>query len=150
LKEECGNTNPNIHGKIIQRLSKRIKYLADDNLAKHNITLEQVKVIAYLDRHKKDKVYQKDIESEFLIKRSSVTNILQNMEKRGIVRREDDILDARMKRVLLTEKGTELSKLLKGYMDSLESVIVKDMTDQDKEIFLTLLKKALNNVEEFM
>ena len=135
----------------IQRLAKTIKYLADDNLAKHNITLEQVKIIRFIHSQSMlSSVYQKDIETEFGIRRSSVTSILQNIEKNGLITREGDISDARIKKVLLTEKGTMLSQLLKDYIYNLEAVIVSGMTTEEKELFLLLLKRALNNVEEFM
>ena len=135
----------------IQRLAKTIKYLADDNLAKHNITLEQVKIIRFIHSQSMlSSVYQKDIETEFGIRRSSVTSILQNIEKNGLITREGDISDARIKKVLLTEKGTMLSQLLKDYIYNLEAVIVSGMTTEEKDLFLHLLKRALNNAEELM
>lgn len=138
------------YGAYIIRLSKRIKYLADDNLSKHNITLEQVKIISFLDSHSDSYVYQKDIETEFGIKRSSVTSIMQNIEKNGWITREGDQSDARIKKVLLTEKGRILSRLLKDYIDNLEAVLVSGMTAEEKEMFIYLMKKSLNNVETLM
>jgi DNA-binding MarR family transcriptional regulator len=137
------------YGPLIQRLSKKIKYLAEENLVKHKITLEQVKILKFLAAKSKELtvVYQKDIETEFDVKRSSVTSILQNMEKSGLISRESDQEDARIKRVILTEKGIKLSILLKDYIENLEATIVKDMTTEEKEIFTQLLKRALNNVE---
>ncbi len=138
------------YGAYIIRLSKRIKYLADDNLSKHNITLEQVKIINFLDSHCDSYVYQKDIEAEFGIKRSSVTSIMQNIEKNGLITREGDQSDARIKKVLLTEKGRILSRLLKDYIENLEAVLVSGMTAEEKELFIYLIKKSLNNVETLM
>lgn len=136
------------NGILIQRLAKNIKYLADENLSNHNITIEQVKILRFLSESLGSFAYQKDIEQNFAIKRSSVTNILQNMEKSGLIERLGDVSDARIKKVLLTEKGAELSKTLKDFICNLESVIANDMTGEEKEVFKNLLKKSLNNVNE--
>lgn len=139
------------YGPRIQRLAKKIKYLADENLVKHNLTIEQVKLLRFIEMHSDNNyVYQKEIEKEFEIKRSSVTNILQNMEKSELITRENDPADARIKKVLLTDKGLNLSHDLKDFINGLEELIVKDMSTKEKELFVELLKRALNNVEGLM
>ncbi|WMJ88940.1 MarR family winged helix-turn-helix transcriptional regulator [Anaerocolumna sp. MB42-C2] len=136
------------NGILIQRLAKNMKYLADENLSNHNITIEQVKILRFLSESPGSYAYQKDIEQNFAIKRSSVTNILQNMEKSELVERIGDESDGRIKRVLLTEKGSKLSKTLKDFICKLELVIVSDMSGDEKELFNKLLKKSLNNVSK--
>ena len=49
--------------------------------------------------------FQKDIEQRFAVGRSTVTNLIQLMEKKGFVKRESVKQDARLKKVILTEKG---------------------------------------------
>ncbi len=148
------DNNKSIHkehyGALIQRLAKNIKYLADENLSNHNVTLEQVKMVHFLNSHEDSGAYQKDIEQKFLIKRSSVTNILNNMEKSGLILRIGDVSDARIKKVLLTDKGKALSNTLKDFICNLETVIIKDMTEEEMDLFIKLLKKSLSNVEKFM
>ncbi len=142
--------NKNHYGILIQRLAKNIKYLADENLSKHNITLEQVKIMQFLNNSGESGAYQKDIEQNFAIKRSSVTNILQNMEKRGLVTRVGDASDARIKRALLTQEGRDLSKTLKDFIYNLETIILKDMTEEEMDLFKKLLEKSMSNVEKLI
>lgn len=150
MKEKNCSKNPNVYGMYIQRLAKRIKYLADDNLIKHKITLEQVKILGFLESQGESvTIYQKDIETEFGIRRSSVTNILQNIEKNGLIKREGDPADARVKKVMLTEEGKKLSRLLKDYIVNLEAVIVDGMTTEEKEQFLSYLKQSLQNIDYY-
>lgn len=147
-KEYCDKET--IYGHYVQTLSKKVKYLADDNLAKHNITLEQVKVLGFLDRNEEaGDIYQRDLEKEFGIRRSSVTNILHNMEKNGLVRRETDLVDTRIKKVFLTDKGKHLSSSLYEYIKKIDLILVKGMEEEEKDMFLSLLKKALDNIETF-
>ena len=49
-------------------------------------------------------VYQKDIEEEFQIRKSTATGILKLMEKHGFIRRESAQQDARLKRIVPTKK----------------------------------------------
>ena len=62
-------------------------------------------IIEYLYRHREEQVFQRDIEREFSITRSTVTNILQLMERKGYIERQSVPQDARLKRLILTEEG---------------------------------------------
>lgn len=148
--EHCSREHPDNYGYYIQKLAKNIKYLADENLIAHKVTFEQVKVLKFLERYTQESpANQKDIEVMFELKRSSVTSILQNMEKSGLVLRSGDAADGRVKRVWLTKKGRELSLFLRDYINKLEAVIVSDMTEEEKAFFNQLLKRSIRNVEMF-
>ena len=53
-------------------------------------------------------LYQKDVEEEFKIRRSTTTGILQLMEKNGFIYRESVAKDARLKRIIPTKKAEAL------------------------------------------
>ena len=53
-------------------------------------------------------VYQKDIEEEFRIRKSTVTGILKLLEKNGFIRRESVPQDARLKRIVPTARAESL------------------------------------------
>lgn len=149
--ENCNKKHPEDYGYYIQKLGKSIKYLADENLVNHGITFEQVKVMRFLDSYSQENAAnQKDVEIIFELKRSSVTNILQNMEKNGLVTRSGDVLDKRIKKVWLTDKGKDLFQHLRSYLKTLDDVIVQGMTEEEKEMFRLLLKKGIQNVEILM
>ena len=64
-------------------------------------------IIEYLYRHRDEPVFQRDIEREFSITRSTVTNILQLMERKGYIQRLSVPQDARLKQLVLTEEGIQ-------------------------------------------
>ena len=70
-----------------------------------NVTPMHDWIMSYLYWHKNEAVYQRDIEREFSITRSTVTNILQLMERKGYIERQSVPQDARLKRLILTEEG---------------------------------------------
>ena len=53
-------------------------------------------------------IYQKDVEKAFQIRRSTATGILQCLEKEGYIYRETVERDARLKKIIPTEKTIEL------------------------------------------
>ena len=67
-------------------------------------------IIEYLYRHREEQVFQRDIEREFSITRSTVTNILQLMERKGYIQRQSVPQDARLKQLVLTEEVYFLRK----------------------------------------
>jgi DNA-binding MarR family transcriptional regulator len=143
--------NKQYYGFYIHKLAKSMRYLTDDNLTKNKLTIEQVKIIRYLYKNRVEKyVYQKDIEKEFDIKRSSVTNILQNMEKKHLILRSIDEKDARVKKVELTEKGQMMSSELTGYIEHLEEILVEGMTEEEKDLYLILIKRSIENIKTLM
>ena len=65
-------------------------------------------LLRYLYENQERDVFQRDIEKAFSISRSSVTVTLQLMEKNGLIRRESVVQDARLKRIVLTQKAKDL------------------------------------------
>ena len=61
-------------------------------------------IVEYLYSHQSEPVFQRDIERDFSITRSTVTNILQLMERKGYIERQSVPQDARLKMLVLTAK----------------------------------------------
>lgn len=102
-------------------------------------------IIQYLHYHADQAIYQRDIEREFKIGRSAVTNILTRMEENGFIHRETDGSDARLKRLTLTAKGEEQSQLLYDTIEWLNSRQLDGITAQEQEQFFAILEKIEGN-----
>ena len=83
-------------------------------------------IIEYLYRHRDEPVFQRDIEREFSITRSTVTNILQLMERKGYIRRHEKTLlsfhqtDDYVAGLLTEEENAELLRLLNKLREALK------------------------------
>ena len=96
-------------GKDIIVLSNRIKRRMRVAAEALGITDTQGRVLQYIwEESEKREVFQKDIEDEFDIRRSSVTQIIQLLERDGLIVRESVQRDARLKKLVLTEKAIEI------------------------------------------
>ena len=74
------------------------------------ITSTQGRVIGFIISKDGEDVFQRDLEEEFFIRRSTATNILQLMERNGFIIRQPVDYDARLKKLVLTEKAVALHK----------------------------------------
>ena len=72
-------------GKRLGNVSNHLRRYIDNRISEYGVTHMQSMIICFLVHRGDEPVYQKDIEREFGIRRSSVTTILQLMEKNGLI-----------------------------------------------------------------
>lgn len=138
-------------GKEIHNVSNRIKRKIDKKVAEYGLTSVQSRVLHFI-KMKQEKenvpVYQKDIEEVFDIRRSSATNVLQLLEKNGYITRESVASDARLKQILLTQKGNEMTQVVHQIIMKEEDNLLKSITEEEKEMLFELLERLSKAVSE--
>ena len=92
--------------------------------------------------------YQKDVENEFNISRSTATGLLQNMERLGYLYREVSKEDSRLKRIVLTEKSIELNKKVILTFDKVEERLLEGFSIEEKEQLFDYLLRLEKNLEK--
>ncbi len=92
-------------------------------------------------------IYQKDIESEFKVRRSTVSVILKTMEDRGLVDRISVESDARLKRIIPTDLAMQHRLLTKSIVDGLSESIVEGIPEEDLKTFIDVAKKMIDYLE---
>jgi DNA-binding MarR family transcriptional regulator len=105
-------------------------------------------IIGYLSHNENRDVYQKDIEKEFSITRSTVSKVVNLMEQKEIIRRVSVEGDARLKKLVLTEKGHYLDKEMKEIFYSLESDLKEHLTDDKIQLFSECVETMIKNLEK--
>ena len=98
-------------------------------------------IIEYLYRHPDTPVFQRDIEREFSITRSTVTNILQLMERKGYIERRSVPQDARLKQLVLTEKGRQFHENTMLALHQTDEYVASLLTEEENTELLRLLNK---------
>ena len=106
-----------------------------------NVTPMHDWIMSYLYWHKEEPVYQRDIEQEFSITRSTVTNILQLMERKGYIERQSVPRDARLKRLVLTEEGALLHEKTMHSLHQTDEFVSGLLTPEENAELLRLLNK---------
>lgn len=105
-------------------------------------------LLRYLYENQERDVFQRDIEKAFSISRSSVTVTLQLMEKNGLIRRESVAQDARLKRIVLTQKAKDLHRQIEADILAFESNLARGISEEEQEVFLRVAKKMQENLRE--
>ena len=98
-------------------------------------------IIEYLYRHRDEPVFQRDIEREFSITRSTVTSILQLMERKGYIQRLSVPQDARLKQLVLTEEGIRLHEKTLLSFHQTDDYVAGLLTEEENAELLRLLNK---------
>ncbi|MRZ81340.1 MarR family transcriptional regulator [Paeniclostridium sordellii] len=118
------------------------------NAIDDNLTISQAYVIDFISIEGKNKeIFQKDLEREFDLKRSSVSLMLNNMEKSDLIERVPVTEDARLKKIVLTEKSKKIYEKISIAIDSIENRLSEDITQEEIEVFQIVLEKIRNNLE---
>ncbi len=104
--------------------------------------------IHYLYENLDHDVYQKDLEKRFSIGRSAVTSALQLMEKNGLIIRESVPQDARLKKIILTEKALELHHQIEQENRAFERRLTEGLTETERETVLNAVRKMRRNLGE--
>lgn len=132
-------------------LSNLIKRHIDNSAARaeiESVTGTNMWVIIYLVHHRDEDIFQRDIEQKFSVRRSTMSNILALMEKKGLIIRESVPQDARLKKLVLTEKALVLHEMMEKDRRETEKLITAGLTDDEIEAFLATVAKMKKNFEE--
>lgn len=133
--------------KAIDHLMQRKMFMIASKSGLDKVTVMHGWIIGYLIMNKDRDIYQKDIESEFAISRSTVTNILKLMEKKGYITRASVASDARLKKIVLTDKGIQTAVMLKKAVEENAKNFDRLLENDEKETFLRLVKKLRCGLE---
>ena len=104
-------------------------------------------IIEYLYRHRDAAVFQRDIEREFSITRSTVTNILQLMERKGYIERRCVPQDARLKQLVLTEEGIRFHENTIRSFHQTDDYVAGLLTEEENAELLRLLNKLKEGLQ---
>ncbi|MFC6176278.1 MarR family winged helix-turn-helix transcriptional regulator [Companilactobacillus huachuanensis] len=106
----------------------------------YDMTWMQMSIIDYLSRQGDKEMFQRDIEHEFFIQRSTATVLLQRMEKRDLLYRRSAITDARQKSVYLTEKSRNLETKINYFMKRHQETLEENFSSAEIATFEKILK----------
>lgn len=103
--------------------------------------------IGYFYENRDRDIFQRDFETHFSIRRSTASNILSCMEKNGFIIRESVEHDARLKKIILTERAIELHKTIIKDIKNREERLKKGIDKEELECFFRVIDKIKANLE---
>ena len=136
-------------GTQIHVLSRKIKRKLDEAFVSYGITGVQAIMLKFInDKSKNGKVYAKDIECEFDMRRATIAGILQLLEQNQLITRKAEGSDARLKEITITKKALEIISNVDSSIAELEKRLEKNMSKEERENFLKTLDKLSKNLSQ--
>ncbi|MDD6404134.1 MAG: MarR family transcriptional regulator [Mollicutes bacterium] len=134
---------------LLKNLAKPIEDKKKNSKQIHRPTPTQMRIVDYLLNYiDKEYIYQKDIEEALNLSKATVSDVLNRMEKNGLIERNTNPNDTRSKMIVLSKDTKELFENNKKRLQELEKKAKKDITQEELEIFSNILNKMIKNFEK--
>lgn len=138
-------------GFAVRRLSNAIKRDIDVSSEKEGI--EHIKgingwAISYFYDNREKDVFQRDFEEKFAIRRSTASRMLKTMEQKGFIERVSVSSDARLKKIVLTDKAIENHERIIKSIKKREERLKLGISESELKVFFEVMKKLTANMEE--
>lgn len=132
---------------LLKKTALEVEKLSNQVLAPYELTHTQYKILMMLYRAPEHVIHQADIETHLSMTNPSVTGILQNLEKKGLVVRRQNPEDKRSKLITPTDRTLAMQTELSRLGRSLENQVTANLTDEECEQLCALLKKMTGDTE---
>lgn len=127
-------------GKDIHIVANKMKRKIDAATQGYDITHNQFQILLFIFTQNKD-IYQKDIENAFNLRRSTISKLLSLLEKKKFISKSSVKTDARLKKIVITEKGIEQINMFKSVFKKFNNYLVSNIDPYELEVFYKVLKK---------
>lgn len=133
---------------MINCISNRLRNRSQEVHTQLGIGSAQGKILNYvLVESEAHSVYQKDLEREFGLRPSTVTEMLNALEQKKLIQRVSDEWDGRYKKIVFTEKARSMKDRIRQEVEETEHLLLQGITEQEKQEFLRIAGKMLQNLE---
>jgi len=131
---------------LLNRAGARIATAFNDEVRPLGATLQIWRVLAAL--RKRDGRRMGDLSDTTSIEVSTLTRLVDNMEKSGLVARRRDAGDARAVALHVTPAGRRLTKRILPIAERYEAVALKGFTASEAELLKRALQRLYDNMDE--
>ena len=131
-----------------QSLIHRIKWMHRQQIVLGcegiGLTEGMPKIIHYVKHH--DGCIQREIAEHCHIKAPTATELLNSMERAGLIRKESSPRDKRIWHIYLTERGEEAYTRVGGIFDRANESAFQGFTEEEKQEALRILSRIAENM----
>ncbi|MFP7298754.1 MarR family winged helix-turn-helix transcriptional regulator [Neobacillus niacini] len=129
---------------LLMQTSKAIQERIRDEMSKNKLSITEFSVLEVLYYQGKQTIQQ--IGNRILISSGSMTYVIDKLEQKGILKRNDCREDRRVIHITLTTEGMEMMEnIMPKYQDMVDSFF-EDLTGDEAELMASFLKIVRNRV----
>jgi MarR family transcriptional regulator, 2-MHQ and catechol-resistance regulon repressor len=130
---------------VLMQTSKAIQERIRDEMTKNKLSITEFSVLEVLYLKGKQTIQQ--IGHSILISSGSMTYVIDKLEEKGLLNRNDCPNDRRVIHVTLTNDGMHLLKKIMPKHQELVDYIFGSLNNEETQIMVSLLKKISKRVE---
>ena len=137
-------------GRELHRLDNCIRrYLCQFSCeckSREEVSGTNMRIIRFLKANEHRDVYQKDVEKEFGITRSTASRVLVLMEEKGLVQRLSVPQDARLKKLILTEKSNHMGEAMRQIGEKTDAQLLKGFSEEEQNQLYAFIDRMAENL----
>lgn len=134
----------------LRQISDQLTQLANLRLLPHQITSQQALILRYVcgEQRAQRAICQRDLETQFNLKGSSITSLLKGLERKGFITRCSDPTDERRKLVTALPKGLDLMIEFETAFRTLHEKMMQGFSSEQQEAIAQALEQMVRNLEQ--
>lgn len=133
-------------GILIKQIHDALEKNANNALRARDLTLVQLNVLMVLCQSEEKQMSLKALEQILHVAQSTAAGIVKRLEIKGFVEAYRDPADLRTKTVRITSSGIECCQAADIDGMRTESELLANLTNTEKDILISLLKKVCANL----
>ena len=133
-------------GKLIKQINDELRKNANNAMRSQDMTVAQLDALLELDCAPEKQRSLKELEQRLHVAQSTAAGIIARLEQKGFVESFGDTADRRIKLVRITLAGIDCANSAKQGMLEAEARLLSGLTETERDIFYTLLKKVRSSL----
>ncbi len=117
------------------------------DFSKLGITSSQASVMLFLFKNRTQQLTQQNVQASLMLSHPTITGLMQRLESKEFIKRENNPHDGRCKFIALTEKGEEIERALKKNTREMENRALEGITADELVILDHCLRTIADNLK---
>ncbi|MEA4841885.1 MAG: MarR family transcriptional regulator [[Clostridium] symbiosum] len=136
------------HDFYIKNIAHLLRYKSDQRLAPYDITESQARLLGHIygAQRSEQEISRRYLSQAMQISGPSVTSLLNNLEKKGLISRCSGSEDGRTMRIELSQKAIILLNEMSDILNMITQDLLVGFSEEEKIAFLMFLKRAYKNL----
>lgn len=138
MRKDCGT--------LIKQIHDEMRKTANNAMRAQDMTFAQLEALRELDMMPEKQCSLKELERRMRVAQSTAAGIIARLERKGFVEGFGDASDRRVKMVRITPEGIACANEAKQDRERAEKRLLSGLTETERDIFYTLLKKVRDSM----
>ena len=137
----------NVYFFLLERTIRRFRKFSQREMSKRGFDISGEQWIILKRTHEEPGISQKEIARSTYKDPASITRMIDLLEKRGLLERQDHGNDRRSYSIFLTKDGLTFVKNILPLAEEMRDFGLRDVSESEKQTFIKVMNKIYNNLE---